>query len=374
MVEPTDTIPVSEGVQSMNSGSLRLGTMSGISVKIHWSVALIAMLLGVNLAQEIGPIAAVLAVAAFMASILVHEFAHALTARRFGVGTESIQLWALGGVARLTRESPSAKAEGWIAAAGPIASVGIALAGLGGWWLLDGADSGSSYVAVLRWLGVINALLAVFNLLPGAPLDGGRIVKAVRWSIHGDRHRAAREAGRAGLVLGWLVAAAGFFLIMRDQSGIWLVIVGAFIAVNAHVEIAAATIAGNLTGSTVRDLTWFGVAEAGEDMDADSMLWQRGRLGAAGAVAITDAAGAPQGLAFEDDMWAVPADERPWVMLTQMMVPLDRTAQASPDDDLASVLPKINPARPIVTVWQDGRLVGLVPPRRLRERLAAAGL
>jgi hypothetical protein len=252
--------------------------------------------------------------------------------------------------------------------------VGIALAGLGGWWLLDGADSSSSYVAVLGWLGVINALLAVFNLLPGAPLDGGRIVKAVRWSIHGDRHRAAREAGRAGLVLGWMVAAGGFLLIMRDQSGIWLVITGAFIAVNAHVEIAAATIAGNLTGSTVRDLTWFGVAEAGEDMDADSMLWQRGRIGSAGAVAITDAAGAPQGLAFEDDMWAVPADERPWVMLTQMMVPFDRTAQASPDDDLSTILTKINPARPIVTVWEHGRLVGIVPPSRLRERLRAAGL
>lgn len=358
----------------MNSGSLRLGTMSGIAVKIHWSVGLIAMLLGVSLAQEIGVVAAVLAVAAFMVSILAHEFAHALAARRFGVGTESIQLWALGGVARLTRESPSAKAEGWIAAAGPIASVGVAVGSLAGWWLLGGADSSSSYVAVLAWLGVINALLAVFNLLPGAPLDGGRIVKAVRWSIHGDRHRAAREAGRAGIVLGWLVAAAGFFLIMRDQTGIWLVITGAFIAVNAHVEIAAATIAGKLAGSKVRDLTWFGLAEAGEDMDADSMLWQRGRLGSAGAVAITDAAGAPQGLAFEDDMWAVPADERPWVMLTQMMVPFERTARAGPDDDLSSVLPKINPARPIVTVWQDGRLVGLVPPRRLRERLTDAGL
>ena len=358
----------------MNSGSLQLGTVSGILVKVHWSVALISMLLGVSLAQEIGLIPAALAVTAFMASILLHEFAHALTARRFGVGTESIQLWALGGVARLDRESPSAKAEGWIAAAGPIGSVAVALASLGGWWLLGGADSNSSYVAVLGWLGVINALLAVFNLLPGAPLDGGRIVKAVRWAIHGDRYRAAREAGRAGIAIGWLVAAGGFFLIMQEQSGIWLVITGAFIAVNAHVEIAAATIAGRLSGFKVRDLTWFGVAEAGADMDADSMLWQRGRLGSAGAVAITDAAGALQGLAFEDDMWAVPADERPWVLLTQMMVPFDRTARVGPDDDLASVLPKINLARPIVTVWQDGRLVGLVPPRRLREQLTAAGL
>ena len=358
----------------MNSGSLQLGTVSGILVKVHWSVALISMLLGVSLAQAIGFVPAAIAVVAFMASILIHEFAHALTARRFGVGTESIQLWALGGVARLDRESPSAKAEGWIAAAGPIASIGVALASLGGWALLGGAGNGSSYVAVLGWLGIINALLAVFNLLPGAPLDGGRIVKAVRWAIHGDRHRAGIEAGRAGIVIGWMVAGLGFFLIMREQSGIWLIITGAFIAVNAHVEIAAATIAGRLSGSKVRDLTWFGVAEAGADMDADSMLWQRGRLGSAGAVAITDGSGGLQGLAFEDDMWAVPADERPWVMLTQMMVPFDRTAQASPDDDLASILPRINPARPIVTVWQDGRLVGVVPPRRLRERLAAAGL
>lgn len=358
----------------MNSGSLQLGTLSGILVKVHWSVALISMLLGVSLAQAIGFVPAAIAVVAFMASILVHEFAHALTARRFGVGTESIQLWALGGVARLDRESPSAKAEGWIAAAGPIASLGVALASLGGWALLGGTGNDSSYVAVLGWLGIINALLAVFNLLPGAPLDGGRIVKAVRWAIHGDRHRAGVEAGRAGIVIGWMVAGLGFFLIMRDQSGIWLIITGAFIAVNAHVEIAAATIAGRLSGSKVRDLTWFGVAEAGADMDADSMLWQRGRLGSAGAVAITDGSGGLQGLAFEDDMWAVPADERPWVMLTQMMVPFDRTAQASPDDDLASILPRINPARPIVTVWQDGRLVGVVPPRRLRERLAAAGL
>jgi Zn-dependent protease len=358
----------------MKTGSLQLGVLSGISVKVHWSVALVAMLLGVSLGQAIGVVPAALGVVAFMASILAHEFAHALTARRFDVGTESIQLWALGGVARLTRESPTAKAEGWIAAAGPIASVLIALAGLGGWWALGGANAGSGYVGLLGWLGVINAMLAVFNLLPGSPLDGGRILKAVRWAIHGDRYRAAREAGKAGIVLGWLVAGVGFALILRDQSGMWLIVTGAFIAVNAHVEIAGATIAGRLAGSKVRDLTWFGVAEAGADMDADSMLWQRGRLGSAGAVAVSDDAGTLQGLAFEDDMWAVPADERPWVMLTQMMVPFDRTAQVGPDDDLASILSKINPARPIVTVWQDGRLVGLVPPIRLRERLAAAGL
>ncbi|MEJ7800197.1 MAG: site-2 protease family protein [Ilumatobacter sp.] len=356
----------------MNSGSLKLGTVLGIRVNIHWSVGLIAMLLGASLAQAVGVIPATLGVVAFMASILVHEFAHALTARRFGVGTESIQLWALGGVARLDRQAPTAKAEGWIAAAGPIASVVIAAVSLGAWYSFG--EGQGELLAMLAWLGVINAMLAIFNLLPGSPLDGGRILKAVRWGMHGDRHRATREAGRAGIVLGWLVGAIGLFLILNSESGVWLVVTGAFIAVNAHVEIAAAQIASRLDGLTVGDLTWFGVAEAGADMDADSMLWQRGRLGAAGGVAITDAAGLPQGLVLEDDMWAVPANERPWMMLTQMMVPFERTARAAPGDELSSVLPRLNPAKPVVTVWDQGRLVGMVPPKRLREQLSAVGL
>ncbi len=358
----------------MNTGSLKLGSFLGISVKMHWSVGLIAMLLGASLAQTLGWAAGAIGVVAFLASILAHEFAHALTARRFAVGTESIQLWALGGVARLDREAPTAKAEGWIAAAGPLASVAIAVASIGGWIVLGGSTGDNQFVATLGWLGVINAILAIFNLLPGAPLDGGRILKAIRWAIHGDRHRAAVEAGRAGVVLGWALAGLGLALILRAQSGVWLMITGVFILANAKVEISVARIGARLEGVKVRDLTWFGVAAAGTDMDADSMLWQRRRLGYAGGVAVTDDAGTPQGLVLEDQLWDIPADERPWVMLTQLMVPFDRTAQASPDDDLSSVLPRLNPARPVVTVWQDGRLVGLVPPNTLRDRLRAAGL
>lgn len=361
----------------MNTGSLRLCRISGIDVSVHWSVALIAMLLAANLAGAVGWFAAVLGVVAFFVSILAHEFAHALTARRFGVGTESIQLWALGGVARLDREAPTATAEGWIAAAGPLASVVIGAASVAGWRLLDAnlADAGTvgrDVVATLGWLGIVNVVLALFNLLPGAPLDGGRIVKAVRWALHGDRYRAAREAGRAGMVLGWAIAGAGFVLILRDQSGIWLVVTGLFVAVNARAEIAVTDLAERLDGVTVGDLTWYGVAAAGYDMDADSMLWQRSRLGRAGGVAITDDTGHPQGLVLEEQMWAVPAEQRPWVMLTQLMVPFDRVARAAPDEPLSAVLPRIDPSRPVVTVWEDGRLVGLISPAQLRDRLRGA--
>lgn len=355
----------------MNSGSFRLGKIFGIAVNVHWSVAIIAVLLGANLAQQIGWVAGAGAVVAFLVSILVHELSHALTARRFGVDTDSIQLWALGGVARLSRESPSAKAEGWIAVAGPLASIGVSVLSLGAWWVLGGPDSDGALAATLGWLGIINGLLAVFNLLPGAPLDGGRILRAVRWAIHGDRYRAAAEAGRVGVVLGWAIAGLGVFLIMQAQSGVWLLITGVFIAVNAKVEIAAADISRRLDGIKVRDLTWFGIAEAGTDMDADSMLWQRRRLGQAGGVAVTGDDGELQGLVLEDELWAIPADQRPWVMLTQMMVPFERTAAASPDEDLAAVLPRLDPRRPVVTVWEGDRLVGMVSPRRLRDRLAS---
>lgn len=358
----------------MNTGSLQLGRWFGIRVQVHWSVGLIALLLGASLGQTIGWITAAVGVVAFLGSILAHEFAHALTARRFDVDTESIQLWALGGVARLDREAPTARAEGWIAAAGPIASLVVGAASIGGWIALDGRPGWGEVAAMLGWLGVINAFLAVFNLLPGSPLDGGRILKSVRWAIHGDRHRAAAEAGRAGVVLGWLMIAAGVALVLRSQGGFWVVVTGLFILANARVEIAAARIAGRMAGIKVRDVTWFGVASAGSDMDADSMLWQRQRLGAAGGVAITDESGSPQGVVLEDELWDIPSEERPWVMLTQLMVPLDRTAKAAPDDDLSTVLPRLNPLKPIVTVWEDDRLVGMIPPKRLRERLDAASV
>ena len=352
------------------NGSIPLGRFAGISVGAHWSAGLIAVVILGTLHGLFGLQAALVGTLAFLISILLHEFGHALTARRFGVETESIQLWALGGVARLSREPPTPKAEGWIAVAGPLTSVAIAVASLSAWWALGADSSNSEFVALLAWIGFTNAALALFNLLPGAPLDGGRIVKAVRWAMHGSRYRAMREAGRAGTFVGWTLAGLGLALILRGESGFVLMAVGLFIAMNARVEISVARVAERLEGIKVRDLTWFGVAAAGSDMDADSMLWDRRRLGMAGGVAITDSAGRPQGIVTEDEMWAIPAEQRPWVMLTQLMTPVDRVARATADENLTDVLPRINPANPVVTVWHEGKLIGMVPPRKLRERLS----
>ena len=349
----------------MNNGSLSLGRYFGIPVRAHWSMALVAVLIGVSLAGLLGAVAGIIAVIAFFVSILAHEFGHALVARRYGVQTESIDLWALGGVARLDREPPTPKADGLIAGAGPLVSLLIGLVAFGGGYILE--------VDAIRWVGAVNLLLALFNMLPGAPLDGGRVLRAVRWARTGNKYRAQREAGNAGRVLGWCMGIAGLALMLNGQGGIFIALTGVFIAANAKAEIASSYISERLDGVKVRDLTWFGVAHAGSDMDADSMIWQRSRLGGAGAVAVdSNDDGQLDGLVLEDQLWAVPAEQRALIMLNSLMVPFSQTAQAGPDDDLSSVLPRLNPLRPVVTVWSEGKLTGIIPPKALQQRLNQA--
>jgi Zn-dependent protease len=328
-------------------------------------MALVAVFFGTNLAAALGLVAGITATAAFFLSILLHEFGHALVARHYGVNTESIDLWALGGVARLDRESPSPKADGLIAGAGPAVS-----------FVLGAVTFGLAFVFtsnLLAWIGIVNLALAVFNMLPGAPLDGGRVLRAVRWARTGSKYRAMRDAGNAGRVLGWGMAAAGAVLTLQGFPGIFIAITGVFIALNAKAEIMASYMGEQLDGVKVRDLTWFGIAHAGSDMDADSMIDQRQRLGDAGAVAVdSNGDGMIDGLVLEDQLWAIPSDRRAMVMLTQLMTPFSTLAKAGLDEDLSSVLPRLNPRSPVVTVWNGDQLLGVVPAKKLAERLSAA--
>jgi Zn-dependent protease len=356
----------------MLPGSFRIGRIAGVPLLLHWSVLVIVALVAVNLGPVAGAVATVIGIAGFLLSILLHELSHALVARRHGVGTMSIELWALGGMARLEREAPSSRAEGWIAAAGPLSSlvIGVVL----GTVALVGhqLDLGATVVATLGWLALINGLLAVFNMLPGAPLDGGRIVRAWRWGRHGDRYRAATEAAAAGQFIGWAIAGIGFWLLLNGRSALMLVLTGVFIAVNARAEAISAVVQSRLSGTRIRDLTWFGVAHASPDTDAATMLWQRSRLGSSGVVAVEESDGQLSGLVAEDRLTAVPESDRSLVRLAQLMVPFSRLAHAGLDDEITDVLARINPSTPVVTVWDRGQLVGVVPAERLQARLRAA--
>jgi Zn-dependent protease len=362
-------------------GFLRLGKVAGIPVSVHWSLAVIAWFLGVGLATGALPASAPgesqtvywatasVGVVVFFGSILFHELAHALVARRFGVQTDGIELWLLGGMARLNSDSPSPKADGLIAAAGPLSSILVGAAAIGAAIGLEAVDAWPLVAAIVGWIGIVNVIIALFNLLPGAPLDGGRILRAVRWARHGDRARATHEAAQAGQVLGWAIVIIGVWMLFQGWGGLFIPLTGGFLVISAKAEQMAANVESRLAGITVDDVTWYGVAEATGDTDAETMLGQRGRLGAPRVVAVQDGHGGLTGLVAEEQLWMVPEQQRPFTRLAQLMIPFNRMARAEPHEALAPVLARVSPQTSFITVWRDGRLVGVVTREALQRRL-----
>src|SRR5262249_42643855 len=203
-----------------------LGGVSGIRIGVNWSVLLIVALLAYGLAVGEFPaaaprhpvaeyvVAALVTAVAFIGSLLAHELAHSLVARRNGLQVEGITLWLLGGVSQLQGEVADPGAEIRIAGVGPLVSL---ILGGAFWllaWLLHVAGGGGVLVAGLAWLGGINVLLAVFNVIPAAPLDGGRLLRAVLWRITGDRYQAAVWSARSGQVFGWALVVVSAYLVL----------------------------------------------------------------------------------------------------------------------------------------------------------------
>jgi len=221
---------------------------------MSWLVPVIAVVYVVSLAKNRFPyevpdqssnaywVAGAVGAGCFFMSLLAHEVGHALVARREGIGVQGISLWLLGGVAKLEREADSAGAELRIAGVGPLTSAGVGLVFLFlNRALATGVGITELYSEVFWWLAFINLLLAAFNLLPGAPLDGGRVLSALLWMQSRDQTRAQATAARVGQALGGALLAGGAFILFGDQneSGIWLLLVGGYIFVNARSELRA---------------------------------------------------------------------------------------------------------------------------------------
>ncbi len=192
----------------------------------------------------------------FFASLLTHEISHSIVARRRGIPVEGITLFIFGGVSRTRAEAESPADEFAIAAAGPLASLGIALAfavvSLGGGLL----GVGSPVVGVARYLAYLNAALAIFNLLPGFPLDGGRLFRALVWKLTGDLTTATRWASAAGAGLGYGLMALGVLQLFAGATlgGLWLLFIGWFLRNAAASSLHQHLVRGLLSGVTAREL------------------------------------------------------------------------------------------------------------------------
>jgi Zn-dependent protease/predicted transcriptional regulator len=241
-----------------------LGSIRGVRLMAHWSLLVVLVLLTFLLADGLLPTArpgeptvvywlvgAATAVL-FFVSLAAHELAHAIMARSFGVRAERMTLWMLGGLTELEGEPSSPRADAWIAGIGPLVTVvcGVLFGGLA---VLAGPTVIGS---ALAWLCAMSIILAVFNLLPGAPLDGGRLLRAFIWWRTGDRLRAANVATQTGRVVGVALVALGILLLfLGDAGGLWLALVGWFITAGARSEQYAGRVErlGGLTAADVME-------------------------------------------------------------------------------------------------------------------------
>src|SRR5215467_11825831 len=248
--------------------SFSLGRIAGIRVGVNWSVLLIVALLAYGLAVGEFPaaaphhpvveyvVAAVVTAVAYIGSLLAHELAHSLVARRNGLQVEGITLWLLGGVSQLRGEVKDPGAEVRVAGVGPLVSLLLGGAFLLVAWLVHAAGVRGVVVVALAWLGGINVLLAVFNVIPAAPLDGGRLLRAVLWRITGDKLKAAVWSARSGQVFGWalVVVAAYLVLVRRDYSWLWFALLGWFLISAATAESQQAELQSRLRTVAVRQV------------------------------------------------------------------------------------------------------------------------
>jgi Zn-dependent protease/CBS domain-containing protein len=268
--------------------SFRLFRVAGIDVGINWSWLAVAALVTWTLAERVFPEAnaglsasaywamGAVAAALFFASIVLHELGHALQARREGIEIDGVTLWLFGGVARFRGLYSSAGAEFRIAVAGPLVTLAIAailipLAFLAP--LPDPVD------AVVMWLGVINAFVLVFNLLPALPLDGGRILRSALWASRGDLVWATRVGTGIARIFAFGMIGLGLLLFFGggDVQGLWLVFLGWFLFAAGSAEAQQVLAQERLAGLRVADLMARGPVAVPPDLTLgefmDSVVW-----------------------------------------------------------------------------------------------------
>jgi len=344
------------------------GRIGGIPVRLHWSALIVAGYLAYSIGATVSIPATVFGVICFGVSILLHELGHALVASKCGVSTTSIDLWALGGVARLASEAPTPKSEGLIAGAGPAASALTAIIAFSAWWMLPGIGLGGEFGRVLLWLSYLNAALALFNMLPGSPLDGGRVLRAVRWRMHGDRLRAFREAARSGVVVGGLIVAGAAILVVQGKSSVSLLLVGLFVLGNARTELSFAEIQGKVRSITVGAIAWRMLAQFDINTTVAQMLSEVERLGDAEAAVIVEK-GRAIGMAMLDHAERVPVEDRQLTIVGDLLQPFSNYPSAVENQLLTDMLPLIDPLEPVILLTNNEQVIGIVPPSRLRKLL-----
>jgi Zn-dependent protease/predicted transcriptional regulator len=352
-------------------GTIPVGRIAGIDVRLHWTWGIAASLIAIALATSVFPdevpgfsngtyyVMGVVTAVLFFASVLLHELGHSLQARREGLATRQITLWMLGGVSESSAPFESAGTEGRVALAGPAVSavLGVALVAAGQVSALP-----DTVAAVLLWLGWTNLLLLAFNLLPALPLDGGRALLALLWRIRGSELRATREAAQISQVFSAALIALGVlaFLAGGGFSGIWLAFVGWFILASGRAERAFAETRAALAGVHAADVMTANPVTIAPAASAQDLIDLARRAGHS-AYPVVDEQGDSLGFVSAPFAERVPARYRDSVTVRELLDQSPDPVSLDADADVSSALPAIT-GSPFhrAAVTRAGRLVGLV--------------
>jgi Zn-dependent protease len=350
-----------------NASGVLIGRILGIPIYIHasWVIifVLITMSLGEQFTQEhpqwtsvqhwsIG----VLTSALFFASILFHEFSHALVARAYKIRVDSITLFVFGGVASIAQEPSKASQEFNIAIAGPIASLFLGAA-FGCLRLFFGYDSMPG--ALGTWLAGINGILAVFNLLPGFPLDGGRIFRAIVWGVTKDFARATKVAGASGKLVAYGMIVFGLWYgVSKGQwwVGIWDVVIGFFLLNAAQESVAQIAVKETLTGLHAADVMSQEVPIIPREISLEDYGHEVLRTGRRCHLVVTDER--LVGMMNVNTLNSVPRDEWAHMSVQAVMIPREKILWAAPEEPLLGLLERLLAAdvnqMPVVSGGENG--------------------
>ncbi|SFB19360.1 Zn-dependent protease (includes SpoIVFB) [Amycolatopsis marina] len=368
--------------------TVRLGRILGVRVGLHWSVLGIVLLLVLGLSTTQLPdvlpgypawayvLTAVAIALLFAISLLAHEVSHAVVARRNGIEVDGITLWLLGGVARLRSEPRTPGADLRVAVIGPLTSIGCgALFGLAA-FLVSIGDLHPLLRVLFLYLAGVNVLLAVFNMIPAAPLDGGRVLRAAVWAWRGDRLMAAVWSARAGRWFGFLLITLGLVrLLLGYGLGLWWILIGLFVVHVASAEEQRARLGTALSGMRVDDVMTPEPDTAHGDRNVSDFLRDVALVRRHSAFPLLDDSGRLQGMVTLNRLRGVAPGERERTPLRAVACPPAEIVLAEPGEPLTALLPRLGScADGRALVYDRGTLVGIVTPSDVSRAVALSGL
>ena len=333
--------------------NIRLGRLFGIEIGLHYSWFLIAFLITMSLASQFqatnaqwgaGVIWAVSVVTAvlFFAGLLAHEMSHALVARAHGLTTKAITLFALGGVAQIEREPSDARTEFWVGIVGPFSSAVIGvicflIARAAGWSM--GSTLHTPVEAMFYWLGYINLMLAAFNMIPGFPLDGGRILRSIIWWFTGNGDRATLLAARTGQGVALLFIAFGIFRFFGGAGigGLWIAFIGWFLMQAAGASYANVALTSGLKNIRVSDVMDKDCTTVDSNLNVQSLV-EEYLLRTGRRCFVVAQKGEIEGLVTPHEIKELERQRWPYTTLHDIMRPLDQLHTVAPDTPVMEAL------------------------------------